>query len=190
MKLSKKKQLLDLLFGLLFLTFSIIIFLSLLTFSIEDNSFFSYNSALEKTQNIFGILGSYLSDLLLKTFGIIIYFLPLTLLIWSIKVLFLKSDITWLNFLFLPITILFLSFYEVFLYQPDLKVYPESNSGFAGIGMNEYLNLFTLDSKYLIYFETYLMPTVSLMTLILVFFTWGVKLKDYLSFLLVTISPF
>ena len=118
------------------LTFSIIIFLSLLTFSVKDNSFFNYNSALDKTQNILGILGSYLSDLLLRTFGIIIYFLPLTLLIWSIKVIFLKSAITWLNFLFLPITILFLSFYEVFLNQPDLKVFPESNSGFAGIGIN------------------------------------------------------
>ena len=189
MKLSKKKQLFDLLFGLLFLTFSIIIFLSLLTFSVKDNSFFNYNSALDKTQNILGILGSYLSDLLLRTFGIIIYFLPLTLLIWSIKVIFLKSAITWLNFLFLPITILFLSFYEVFLNQPDLKVFPESNSGFAGIGINEYLNLFSLDSKYLIYFETYLMPTVSLITLILVFFTWGVKFRDYLSFLLVMLSP-
>ena len=56
---SKKKELSFRLTFIIFFLFSIsiLIFLSLVTYNINDNSFFKYDSSLEKTSNILGYFG-------------------------------------------------------------------------------------------------------------------------------------
>ena len=100
MAMSNKSKFLSILSGSIYLVLSLIFLLAFITHSENDNSFFVYNSGVSESQNILGILGSYLSDVLLKTFGIVVYFLPLTFFFWSIRILLLDTKITWLNFFF------------------------------------------------------------------------------------------
>jgi len=64
--------------GLLLLAAGLLIILSLLSYSATDPCFSVSGSGL-KTQNIIGIIGAYLSDVLLRLFGITAYLLPLLL---------------------------------------------------------------------------------------------------------------
>jgi S-DNA-T family DNA segregation ATPase FtsK/SpoIIIE len=64
--------------GLLLLAAGLLVMLSLLTYSATDPCF-SVSGTGAKTQNVIGIIGAYLSDVLLRLFGITAYLLPLLL---------------------------------------------------------------------------------------------------------------
>ena len=76
--------------GILILIFGILIFLSLLTYSAEDPNFiFPENTEIK---NILGFQGAFTADLLLQSFGLASYFLPITFLFTGINI-FLKKDL-------------------------------------------------------------------------------------------------
>src|SRR5271169_191519 len=64
--------------GLLLLAAGLLVILSLFSYSATDPCF-SVSGSGAKTQNVIGIIGAYLSDVLLRLFGITAYLLPLLL---------------------------------------------------------------------------------------------------------------
>ena len=63
--------------GSFFLLVSVILFLSILTFDINDNSFLTTTS--KSSSNILGNIGSYLASFLIYSFGIMSLFLMLSM---------------------------------------------------------------------------------------------------------------
>jgi len=100
-------------FGILILIFGILIFLTLFTYSAEDPNFiFPENTEIK---NILGFQGAFTADLLLQSFGLASYFLPITFLFTGINI-FLKKDLFILieNFFY---AIFYLIFTTLFLHH-------------------------------------------------------------------------
>ena len=72
--------------GILAITFSLIVFTSLITHNQWDPSFFTRNaSKTAGVKNLLGFFGSYLSDTLLQVLGITAYIIPLIFCIYGIR---------------------------------------------------------------------------------------------------------
>jgi DNA segregation ATPase FtsK/SpoIIIE, S-DNA-T family len=78
--------------GLLLLAAGLLVVLSLLSYSAMDPCF-SVSGSGTKTQNIIGIIGAYLSDVLLRLFGITAYLLPLSLFGYGVFLAFGKEPV-------------------------------------------------------------------------------------------------
>ena len=100
--------------SLLFILVALFLFLSLLTFDINDNSFLTSSSG--QTNNILGSLGSYFSSFILYTFGLFGYGLVLLFFSVSLKLFFRKPSnyffiklfIFSISLIFIPQTIIYL----------------------------------------------------------------------------------
>ncbi len=99
--------------GSLFFLLSVAIFLSIFTFSINDDSFLTKSSG--ATSNILGTLGSYLASFLIYSFGLMSYLIVFFLLIYSIAV-FRKKDFGYffIRLLFILVSIVFIP--QIFLF--------------------------------------------------------------------------
>ena len=99
--------------GSLFFLLSLIVFLSIFTFNINDDSFLTKSS--EETSNIIGTVGSYLASFLIYSFGIMSYLIVIFFLISSI-VTFQKKvlEFFFIRLLFLLISLVLIP--QVFLY--------------------------------------------------------------------------
>ena len=71
--------------GFIIASLSLPLFLSLATYSPEDPNFIFSGSA--KVSNLLGIKGSYLSDLLFQSFGLISFLIPFSLLFSGIFII-------------------------------------------------------------------------------------------------------
>jgi len=69
-------------YGLLLFAFSILTFLSLYTFDINDNSFLTSSNSVY--QNIFGVVGSFYASFIIYTFGILAYVIVLFFFIYAV----------------------------------------------------------------------------------------------------------
>ncbi len=110
---EKLKNLFNYLKGTLFLFLSGAVFLSILTFNINDDSFLTKSS--EPTSNILGPVGSYLASFLIYSFGLMSYVIVLFLLVNSISA-FRKRNISFffIRLLFLLISLIFIP--QIFLF--------------------------------------------------------------------------
>ncbi len=99
--------------GSLFLFLSVAVFISILTFNINDDSFLTKSSGAQS--NTLGTVGSYLASFLIYSFGLMSYLIAFFLLINSIAI-FRKKDIKYffIRFLFLLISIIFIP--QIFLF--------------------------------------------------------------------------
>ena len=99
--------------GSLFFLLSLVIFLSILTFNISDNSFLTKSSG--PTSNIIGTAGSYLASFLVYSFGVMSYMIVFFLLICSVAT-FRKKEFKFffIRLLFLLISIVLIP--QVFLF--------------------------------------------------------------------------
>ncbi len=101
------KEKIDLIFKYIYsfalLLFSILSFLSLLTFDINDNSFLTSTSY--ETQNLLGNFGSYYASFIFYTFGILGYLIILFFLIYSLLVFVNKSP----KYIFIRLLLFFIS---------------------------------------------------------------------------------
>ena len=66
---------------------SLLIFLSLVTYDTNDNSLFQYDSSVKINNNILGVSGAVVSDLLIKTFGIASFIIPVVLGYWAFSLI-------------------------------------------------------------------------------------------------------
>ena len=99
--------------GSLFLFLSVAVFISILTFNINDDSFLTKSSGAQS--NTLGTVGSYLASFLIYSFGLMSYLIAFFLLINSIAI-FRKKDFKYffIRFLFLLISIIFIP--QIFLF--------------------------------------------------------------------------
>ena len=75
--------------GILILIFSILIFIALISYSPNDPNFIYPKN--QEINNILGINGSIGADFLLQSIGLISYFVPITLIFLSIKIIYRKE---------------------------------------------------------------------------------------------------
>ena len=83
--------------GSLFFLLSLVVFLSVFTFNINDDSFLTKSSG--ETSNIIGTVGSYLASFLIYSFGIMSYLIVIFLLICSIAI-FRKKEFEFFLYVF------------------------------------------------------------------------------------------
>ncbi len=99
--------------GSLFFLLSLVIFLSVLTFNINDDSFLTKSSG--ATSNLIGTAGSYLASFLVYSFGILSYLIVFFLLICSFATFRKKKfEFFFIRLLFLLVSLVLIP--QVFLY--------------------------------------------------------------------------
>ncbi len=139
-------------FGIVVSLLGIALFLTLLTYSPEDPNFiFPENTQIK---NIFGFQGSFISDLLLQSLGLIAYLIPFTLIISGINILRVKEFFLFIENIFYVIlycisgTLLFTHFFS-----DTFSLYINGNGGFVGIYLNQtFLNSLLLLNQTFTYY--------------------------------------
>ena len=128
--------------GVVLFALAVFLFLSVISYSPADPSLSNYETSRAKISNVGGIIGSYVADLLIRFLGLSAYWLPLFLLITSVK-LFLDAGFLfrpgWIGgFVGLVVTTsgLFAHAYKLI----PLVETPFAAGGFAGTLLSEYLN--------------------------------------------------
>ena len=128
--------------GVVLFALAVFLFLAVISYSPSDPSLSNYETSRAKISNIGGIIGSYLADLLIRFLGLSAYWLPLFLLITSVK-LFLDAGFLfrpgWIGgFVGLIVTTsgLFAHAYKLI----PLVDTPFAAGGFVGTLLSEYLN--------------------------------------------------
>jgi DNA segregation ATPase FtsK/SpoIIIE, S-DNA-T family len=128
--------------GVVLFALAVFLFLSVISYSPTDPSLSNYETSTTRISNVGGIIGSYLADILIRFLGLSAYWLPLFLLITSVK-LFLDSEFLfrpgWIGgFIGLIVTTsgLFAHAYKLI----PLIDTPFAAGGFAGTLLSEYLN--------------------------------------------------
>ena len=119
------------LFGLFLIILSILLILSLITYSPEDPNFIFKNNL--NVKNILGVNGSFTSDLIFQSIGLIAFLFPLTLIITGINIIISKKILLILNNLFFS-TFYILSgslFFSTF-YEKSFWLTINGNGGFVG----------------------------------------------------------
>ena len=117
---------------------STLLLLSLITYSPEDPNFIFQNS--KEIKNIFGAKGSYVSDFLFQSFGIISFLIPLTLLFSGVRMFVSKNLTILISNLFYTILYIFFGslFYSLF-YEDSYLLLVNGNGGFVGDFVKEHL---------------------------------------------------
>ena len=132
-------------FGVLISLAGGILFLALITYSPNDPNFiFPENT---KIENLMGFQGSFVSDLLFQSVGLMAHLIPFTLLITGINIIKTKDFFLIIENNFF--TILYLIFGTLFFityYSDAYSLYINGNGGFVG----QYLNQTFLKSFILI----------------------------------------
>jgi len=128
--------------GVVLFALAVFLFLSVISYTPTDPSLSNYETSTTKISNVGGIIGSYLADMLIRFLGLSAYWLPLFLLITSVK-LFLDSEFLfqpgWIGgFIGLIVTTsgLFAHAYKLI----PLIDTPFAAGGFVGTLLSEYLN--------------------------------------------------
>ncbi len=120
------------LFGLIIIIASILILISLLSYSPNDPNFL--NSKIDEIQNILGFRGSLLSDFLFQSVGLIAYLIPFTLFFSGTNMLITKIQITVIDNLFYCILyIIFGSLFFSYFYDQSFFLIVNGNGGFVGL---------------------------------------------------------
>ncbi len=122
-------------FGIIIFCIGILLLTALLTYSPEDPNFiFTENTEIK---NLLGYRGSFTSDLLLQSFGLMSYLFSITVIITGINIIrvkefFLIVENIFFGVLYLIFGTLFLSFF----YSNAFTLYINGNGGFVGSYLN------------------------------------------------------
>ena len=177
--------------NILFYSFLTVLALFLITllvsFNANDNSFLKFNSEAQKTFNLVGPIGAFLSELLLKSLGITAYLLPLTLLVWSINFLKNKIAVTWVKISSLPFLIIFASLSLSLVTNKDDLIYPDSLNGFLGVGLSEYIFSIISTNRSVNFNSDILFTIYVLIFVVMIYLTLGLKVLTYLTMLIIPI---
>ena len=136
--------------GLCFIFLAILLAISFITYSPNDPSFI-YGEENKLINNLLGIYGSLVSDFLLQSFGLMSFFIVITLMSWGISLVIKKKlDFILIKFFYI---ILYLTFGCTFIYivfNNSFWLIDHGNSGFVGdIVFNYFYKHFSIiDSHY------------------------------------------
>ncbi len=120
------------LFGLLVIFFGILLLVSIVSYSPEDDNFIiSQNNEI---QNLLGFNGSIISDFLFQSIGLIVYLIPFTLFFSGLNILFNKKYILFIDNLFFCIFyIIFGSLFFSYFKDESFFLTINGNGGFVGL---------------------------------------------------------
>ena len=138
--------------GLLIISISVFLIISLATYSPEDPNFIFPESTV--IENLLGSKGSFISDLLFQSFGLIAIFIPFTFFFTGIKILLSKKFLIIIENIFF--TILYIIFGCLFFHAFSEKSYwliINGNDGFVGNIFSDtfLLNFITKTEKFSFY---------------------------------------
>jgi len=124
------KRLLEII-GIFIISLGVLIFIALISYSPEDPNFIFPDNT--KINNLLGYHGSFTSDLLFQSFGIISYLLPITFIftgknIFKFKQLFFSIENTFFAILYTIFGTLFFNMY----FNEAFNLYINGNGGFVG----------------------------------------------------------
>ncbi len=123
-------------FGIFILCVGILLFISLITYSPDDPNFiFPKNSQIE---NLLGFQGSYISDLLFQSIGLIAYLVSITFIFTGINIFRDKDIFLIIENIFYTILYSILgSLFFTFFYKNAFTLYINGNGGFVGNYFNQ-----------------------------------------------------
>ena len=132
--------------GIVIFSAGILLFIALFSYSPEDPNFIFPKDT--KIKNLLGFQGSFTSDLLFQSFGIISYLIPLTLIFTGINIFKSKQIFFSIENIFFGILyIIFGSIFFNLFYNEAFEFYINGNGGFVG----EFLSNSFLGKIFLIY---------------------------------------
>ncbi len=135
-----KENIINFFYFLSFILPGLFLFIALTSYSNNDQTLFKFDSTYKDFENLLGSLGSYVSGLLIQTFGSISFLIPLTLVFWAIRALF-NIRLSWLQVSSLPFAMIFLCLStEYFLIDNSLI-----SGGVLGKGIKAYLSNLIID---------------------------------------------
>ena len=118
-------------FGIITFISGTMLLVALITYSPEDPNFiFPENTEIK---NLLGFQGSYVSDLLFQSVGIIAYLISFTLIITGINIFRIKEFFLIIeNIFFATLYCIFGTLFLTFFYSKDFVLYINGNGGFIG----------------------------------------------------------
>ena len=138
--------------GLILFFLGLALFIALFTYSPEDPNFIFPDAT--EINNLFGFKGSFVSDLLFQSVGLIAYLISLTFIITGINILRSKEFILIIENIFF--TVFYCIFGTLFLthyYSDAFTLYINGNGGFVGSFLNQtYLNQILLINSQISYY--------------------------------------
>ena len=140
--------------GILFICASILLFLSLISYSPEDPNFiFTENTEIK---NILGFRGSYTSDLFFQSIGLISYLVSITIFFTGINLIKNKNFLTiFENTFYLILYSIIGSLFFTIFYPNSFWLSINGNGGFVGIFFqNTFLSSLINLNKYISYYIT------------------------------------
>tara|TARA_B100000900_G_scaffold403158_1_gene409883 strand:+ start:53 stop:2143 length:2091 start_codon:yes stop_codon:yes gene_type:complete len=161
-------------FGIIISATGILLFIALISYSPEDPNFiFPENTEIK---NLLGYQGSYISDLILQTIGLIAYLIPITFFFIGINIIIKKQFLILIESLFyIIIYSLIGSVFFTFFYPDAFNLYINGNGGFLGSYLNtEFIN------NTLISYNTASFYILIFVILILFFLSINLKYKSFL----------
>ena len=117
--------------GLFFFLLGLALFISLFTYSPDDPNFIFPDN--KEIKNFFGFQGSFVSDLLFQSVGLIAYLIPITLMFTGINI-FKRKEIFLLieNTFYIVVYSFFGSIFFSLFYLNTFTLYINGNGGFVG----------------------------------------------------------
>jgi len=156
--------------GVVFITASVFLFLSITTYSPNDPNFL-YTPENAIIKNLMGSKGSFVSDFLLQAIGLVSFLFITNFLVWGLSLTIKKSIKNFLPKIFFTIAYILCgtTFISIYNYN-SFWLIDNGNSGFVGRIINEsFYNLVTFENNYYI--------TLPLFFLTIIFFSFSIDLK-------------
>jgi len=140
------------LFGFFVFCSGIIIFLALISYSADDPNFIFPDNT--QINNYLGFYGSFTSDLLFQSFGLISYLLPITFIFTGINIIIKKEIFLFIENIFFSILyLIFGSLLFAYFYKETYLLYINGNGGFIGNYLNQtFLNSLINISENIFYY--------------------------------------
>ncbi len=163
------------LIGIFFIFTSIFFVLTLISYSPEDPNFIV--SKKFEIKNLMGFRGSYTSDILLQSFGLVAYLIPLNFFLTGFNLILIKKiSIIIENLFFLILSLLSGSIFFDYFYQNSFKLSINGNGGFLGRFLNELVfnKIINLNEKIIFYI-------LIIITILLFILSFKLNLKKSLS---------
>ena len=122
--------------GLVLFFLGIFLFIALFTYSPDDPNFIFPDNT--EIKNFFGFRGSFVSDLLFQSIGLIAYLISLTVIITGINLLKSKEFIILIeNIFFAILYCIFGTLFLTYFYSDAFTLYINGNGGFVGNFLNQ-----------------------------------------------------
>jgi S-DNA-T family DNA segregation ATPase FtsK/SpoIIIE len=163
-------------FGVSISMVGVMLFLALITYSPNDPNFIFPDNT--KIQNLMGFHGSFISDLLFQSVGLIAYLISFTLIFTGINILTTKDFFLFIeNNFFSVLYLIFGSLFFSYYYSDVYSLYLNGNGGFVG----NYLSQTSLKSLILIN-EDIVFYILTLFIFIFFLFSINFNLKNFFLF--------